>query len=199
MVLALFFPSMTESQKQVAFLKVLTLYSDTEQARVWRQRLTEAEHNAQSIRRALTLITWLCVLSTSLLFFEAVMEPELLDGVSRVLTTVMGAVGLASLASLIAFSCIWVYFHEATKRSCDQCRNFILATLDVFHRADQDTSLAFRARNDPARAAATKVAIARSAGVTECCFPADGELREVERPERELVSGASVPASRLHQ
>jgi hypothetical protein len=126
---------MSKRKQHTAFLKALVLHgSAQEQARL-QERLVRAERDEQCTWRALWLVAVLAVFSCCGICYAAVLVPQFFHNSSHVSVKIFTGIGLASLMCAVAFLAIWVWCRAVLNRIQEECRRFIMATLEPGSRA----------------------------------------------------------------
>ena len=121
---------MSKRKKQTAFLKALVLHGDTEEQDRLQQRIIRAERDEQCAWRALWLVAVLALFSGCGICYSAVLIPHFFHNPSHVAVKFFCGLGLASLICALAFLVCWVCCRMALNHIQEECRRFIMATLE---------------------------------------------------------------------
>jgi hypothetical protein len=127
---------MSQHQKEIAFLKTLTLYGSSAEAQYWRERIHRAEHDERALCHAIGLVTWVLILSICALAYQSILQPELYDELARVVIKILYASSLASVVCLVVFAVGWLYLHQVSNWVYEQARHFVLSVLDRQYRPE---------------------------------------------------------------
>src|SRR6185436_6344629 len=103
---------MSQHEKEIAFLKTLTLYGNCDESRSWRERINSVERDERAVCDAMRLMTWVLVLSLCELGYQNILQPDIFDGLSHLLTKVFSAASLAAAICLVVFAIAWLYLHQ---------------------------------------------------------------------------------------
>jgi hypothetical protein len=133
---------MSKRKKQTAFLKALVLHGNTEERAQLQERMIRAERDEQCAWRALWLVTLLAVFSCCGICYSAVLVPQFFHNSSNVALKIFCGLGLASLICAVAFLCFWVWCRAVLNRIQEECRRFIMATLEPGGRTARSHFLA---------------------------------------------------------
>jgi hypothetical protein len=126
---------MSRRQQQTAFLKALVLHGNTDERAKLEERINRAERDEQCAWRALWLVSLLAMFSCCGICYSAVLVPEFFQNSSHLAVKIFGGLGLASLICALAFLCFWAWCRSVLNRAQEECRRFIMATLEPGHRA----------------------------------------------------------------
>src|SRR3989475_7712037 len=121
---------MSKRRQQVAFLRALVLHGNTEERARLQERMIRAERDEQCAWRALWLVTLLAVFSCCGICYSAVLLPQFFYNSSNVAVRVFCGLGLASLICAVAFLGFWFWCRAVLNRIQEECRRFIMATLE---------------------------------------------------------------------
>lgn len=121
---------MTEYRRQVAFLKTLLSYGDTEGHRILQDRLAQAEKNERCLLCACRLVGLIGSLGLLGLGYSAVLLPEFFHRSSHVLIQLFSALGLGSAMCLLFFIGLWFYYRGIVNRIHDECRRTVTRMLE---------------------------------------------------------------------
>src|SRR5216117_3608067 len=121
---------MSKRTQQTAFLKALVLHGNPEERAKLQERMIRAERDEQCAWRALWLVTLLAVFSCCGICYSAVLVPQLFYSSSNVAVRVFCGLGLASLICAVAFLAFWFWCRSVLNRIQEECRRFIMATLE---------------------------------------------------------------------
>src|SRR5260370_21468333 len=109
---------MSDNQRETAFLRQCIHYDDTAERHKLDERLTQAQRDERCVRCAVWLMALLTALAMAGLCYSAVFLADFPQNKSYLTIKVLGALGLASLISLLAF----VGFLVVHRRALDQRR-----------------------------------------------------------------------------
>ena len=121
---------MSKRRQQTAFLKALVLQGSAQEQAQLQDKLSLAERDEQCAWRALWLVTLLAVFSCCGICYTAVLLPQFFQNSSHVSVKIFCGLGLASLICAVAFLGFWVWCRAALNRIQEDCRRFIMATLE---------------------------------------------------------------------
>jgi len=121
---------MSKRRQQTAFLKALVLQGSTQEQAQLQEKLSLAERDEQCAWRALWLVTLLAVFSCCGICYTAVLLPEFFHNSSHVSVKIFCGLGLASLICAVAFLGFWVWCRAGLNRIQEDCRRFIMTTLE---------------------------------------------------------------------
>jgi len=147
---------MSKRKEQTAFLKALVLHGNPEERAKLQERMIRAERDEQCAWRALWLVSLLAVFSGVGICYGAVLVPHFFHNSSHVAVKIFGGLGLASLICVVAFLCFWVWCRAVLNRIQQECRRFIMATLEPGGRKARSH---FRAPNEEPQAKAPRVIV----------------------------------------
>jgi hypothetical protein len=126
---------MSKRQQQTAFLKALVLHGNTQERAQLQERMIRAERDEQCAWRALWLVTLLAVFSCCGISYTAVLIPQFFHNSSHVAVKIFFGLGLASLICAVTFLGFWFWCRAVLNRIQEECRRFIMATLEPGIRA----------------------------------------------------------------
>ena len=147
---------MSKRKKQTQFLRALVLHGSTEGRAQLQERMFRAERDEQCAWRALWLVTLLAVFSCCGICYSAVLIPQFSQNSSHLVVKIFFGLGLASLICVVAFLCFWVWCRAVLNRIQQECRRFIMATLEPGSRTARSH---FRAPNEEPQAKAQRVIV----------------------------------------
>ena len=133
---------MSKRKQQTAFLKALVLHGNTAEQAKLQERMIRAERDEQCAWRALWLVTLLAVFSCCGICYSAVLVPQFFNNSSHIAVKIFCGLGLASLICAVAFLCFWVWCRAVLNRIQQECRRFIMATLETGSRTARSYFLA---------------------------------------------------------
>ena len=116
---------LSDHQREMSFLRHMMLYSETEERHELEAKLTGAEINERSARRAVWLMAVLTGLALAGLGFAAIMLVDFPQNTSQLIIRIFCALGLASLVSLIAFVGYWIISHATLDDRREDCRRLV--------------------------------------------------------------------------
>ncbi len=132
---------MSKRKQQTAFLKALVLHGNAEERAQLQERMARAERDEQCAWRALWLVTLLAVFSCCGISYSAVLVPQFFHNSSHLAVKVFCGLGLASLICAVAFLGFWFWCRAVLNRIQEECRRFIMATLEPGGRMAQSSRL----------------------------------------------------------
>ena len=118
--------------------------------------MIRAERDEQCAWRALWLVTLLAVFSCCGICYAAVLVPHFFHNSSHVAVKIFCGLGLASLICAVAFLCFWVWCRAVLNRIQQECRRFIMATLEPGSRTARSH---FRAPHEEPQAKTHRVIV----------------------------------------
>lgn len=130
----------SEHQREMAFLRHLMHYDDTDERHKLEEKLTRAERNERCARRAVGLMVVLTALAVVGLGYAALLLEDFPPNTSQFVTRLFCALGLASLVSLLAFVGFWLVSRGKLDDQREGCRR--LATRIVESRLGKPPSVA---------------------------------------------------------
>jgi len=133
---------MSKRKQQTAFLKALVLHGNAAEQAKLQERMIRAERDEQCAWRALMLVTLLAVFSCCGICYSAVLVPQFFNNSSHIAVKIFCGLGLASLICAVAFLCFWVWCRAVLNRIQQECRRFIMATLEPGSRSARSHSRA---------------------------------------------------------
>ena len=148
--------NMSKRRQQTAFLKALVLHGNAEERAKLQERLIRAERDEQCAWRALWLVSLLAVFSCCGICYAIVLVPHFFHNSSQLAVKIFCGLGLASLICAVAFLCFWVWCRAVLNRIQQECRRFIMATLEPGSRTARSH---FRAPNEEPPAKAERVIV----------------------------------------
>jgi hypothetical protein len=119
-----------EHETQAAFLKALIAYEDGEASRQLRESLAKAERESTFIRRAISLMVILFLLSLAGLAYCAQLLPQIFGKPTHFVTTSLCILGLVSLISQLEFGVYLVWHRFAVDRLHKECRRRVLLLVE---------------------------------------------------------------------
>jgi len=126
---------MSKRKQHTAFLKALVLHGNAQEQANLQERLIRAERDEQCAWRALWLVAVLAIFSCCGICYTAVLVPQFIHNSSHVSVKIFTGIGLASLMCAVAFLAFWVWCRAMLNRIQEECRRFIMATLEPRSRA----------------------------------------------------------------
>jgi len=139
---------MSERQKQINFLKVLIRDEESEQHRDLQDRIKRAEQDEKCIRRMLFLAIVVALLSLAGLGYSAVFHPNFFARTTPFIVRLFSAVGLGSLACLIAFVGYWLWHRNMLNGLNEECRRAVLASRHS-HALPSYSAPVFKSNGEP--------------------------------------------------
>jgi hypothetical protein len=121
---------MSKRKSQTEFLKALVLHGNAEERALLQERMIRAERDERCAWRALWLVTLLAVFSCIGICYSAVLLPHFFFNSSHFSVKVFCGLGLASLICAVAYLCFWFWCRAVLNRIQEECRRFIMATLE---------------------------------------------------------------------
>jgi len=113
---------MSDHQRETAFLRQCIHYDDTAERHNLDERLTQAQRDERCVRCAVWLMALLTALAMAGLCYAAVFLADFPQNKSYLTIKVLGALGLASLISLLAFVGFWVVHRRELDHRREECR-----------------------------------------------------------------------------
>lgn len=132
---------MSKRQKQTAFLRTLILHGDGEMRAQLQGRIKQAERDELCVWRALWLVSLLAVLSCVGICYSAVLIPEFFRSSSHFVVRFFFGLGLASMVCAAVFLGFWMWCRGVLNRVQEDCRRFVMATLEAGGRPNYSPSL----------------------------------------------------------
>ncbi|MEW6302083.1 MAG: hypothetical protein AB1705_01335 [Verrucomicrobiota bacterium] len=123
-----------EYQRQTAFLRECIHFEDSEECHQLEERMTQAQRNERCLRRAMVLMAWLTMLAAAGLGYAAVLQGDLLHGVSRLTQLVLRVLcplGVGSLVCLLVFTGVWASYRRELNRLREECRRQVMKLLET--------------------------------------------------------------------
>ncbi len=127
--------TMSKRQQQTAFLKALVLHGNAEERARLQERMIRAERDEKCAWRALWLVSLLAVFSCCGICYTAVLVPQFFYNSSNIAVKVFCGLGLASMICAVAYLGFWFWCRAVLNRVQEECRRFIMATLEPGSRA----------------------------------------------------------------
>ena len=125
---------MSEHQRETAFLRQVIAYDDTAERLKLEERITQAQRDENCARRAVWLMVLLTALAAVGLGYAAVLLGDFPHNLSRFVShfivRVSGALGLASLVSLLAFLGVQVGCRKDLGQRREECRRLAIKLLE---------------------------------------------------------------------
>jgi formate hydrogenlyase subunit 3/multisubunit Na+/H+ antiporter MnhD subunit len=117
---------MSDHQRETAFLRQCIHYDDTAERHKLDERLTQAQRDERCVRCAVWLMALLTALAMAGLCYSAVFLADFPQNKSYLTIKVLGALGLASLISLLAFVGFWVVHRQELDQRREECRRLAM-------------------------------------------------------------------------
>jgi hypothetical protein len=121
---------MSDHQRETAFLRQCILYEDTVERHNLDARLTQAQRDERCVRCAVWLMALLTALAIAGLCYAAVFLADFPQDKSHLAIKVFGALGLASVISLVAFSGFWGVHRKELDLRREECRRLAAKLLE---------------------------------------------------------------------
>jgi formate hydrogenlyase subunit 3/multisubunit Na+/H+ antiporter MnhD subunit len=121
---------MSDHQRETAFLRRCILYEDTVERHHLEARLTQAERDERCVRGAVWLMALLTTLALAGLCYSAVFLADFPQNKSHLTLKVFGALGLASIISLVAFAGFWGVHRKELDQRREECRRLAARLLE---------------------------------------------------------------------
>jgi hypothetical protein len=137
---------MSDHQRETAFLRQCILYEDTVERHKLDERLTQAQRDERCVRCAAWLMALLTALAIAGLCYAAVFLADFPQDKSHLTIKVFGALGLASLISLLGFGGFWIVHRNELDQRREECRR--LATRLLESRLGKPTPTSLRDMRD---------------------------------------------------
>jgi len=119
---------MTERERQAQFLETL-LKDGTGDAQRLKERILQAQHDENCIRRALLLMILVGIFSIVGLGYSAVLLPHFFDNATPLLVKIFCALGLGSLICMMIFGACWLWYRKSSNQINEACRDYIVNDL----------------------------------------------------------------------
>ena len=113
---------MSNHQRETAFLRQCILYDDTTERHRLDARLTQAQRDERCVRCAVWLMALFTALALVGLGYSAVFLADFPQNKSHLPVKLLGALGLASLTSLVAFVGFWGVHRKELDQRREECR-----------------------------------------------------------------------------
>ena len=113
---------MSDRERETAFLRRCIGYEDSEECHDLEARVTQAQQNERSVRRAVWLVIALTAVAVAGLCYAAIFLPDFPRSNSQVAVKVFGALGLASLICLPGFLGYWGIYRKELDVRREECR-----------------------------------------------------------------------------
>jgi len=117
---------MSDHQRETAFLRQCIHYDDTAERHNLDERLTQAQRDERCVRCAVWLMALLTALAMAGLCYAAVFLADFPQNKSYLTIKVLGALGLASLISLLAFVGFWFVHRQELDQRREECRRLAM-------------------------------------------------------------------------
>jgi len=118
-------PDPNEHHKEMSFLNHLMLYGETDERQVMGEKLAGAERNERCARRAVWLMVVFTTMAVLGLGYAVLLLDEFTPNTARFVTRTFGAIGLASLVSLLAFVGFWLVSRGKLDDQREGCRRLV--------------------------------------------------------------------------
>lgn len=129
---------MNEHSRQLAFLKHLLGYDNSQASQELREQLDVAQRNERCVTAACRLVALIGAAGLAGFGYTAVLLPEFFENSSHVLIKVFGALSLGSGFCLVVFIAVALWYRFAANKVRENCRQAIVATLDPRLRSVAD-------------------------------------------------------------
>ena len=121
---------MSDHQRETAFLRQCIHYEDTVERHNLDARLTQAQRDERCVRCAVWLMALLTVLAIAGFCYAALFLADFPQNKSDLALTVFGALGLASLGALVAFTGFWGVHRKELDQRREECRRLAARLLE---------------------------------------------------------------------
>jgi|SRR6185437_7938633 len=159
--------NMSKRKKHSVFLKALILHGDAEGRSLLQEKMQQAERDELCAWRALWLVSLLAAFSCCGICYSAVLIPEFFQNSSHIVVKIFSGLGLASVICAIGFLSFWLWCRGVLNRTHEDCRRFVMATLEPGSRS----KLSVRAADDGLNTGAADVFGARTGLVSAPTVP----------------------------
>ena len=122
--------NMSKRKKQSVFLKALILHGDADGRSLLQEKMQQAERDELCAWRALWLVSLLAAFSCCGICYSAVLIPEFFQNSSHIVVKIFSGLGLASVICAIGFLFFWLWCRGVLNRTHEDCRRFVMATLE---------------------------------------------------------------------
>ena len=120
-------PSHLKLTRETAVLRQCLLYAQRQKLE---ERVTQDQRDERCVRRAVFLMALLTALAVAGLCYSAVFLADFPQNKSHLVIKVFGALGLASLISLLAFVGFWVFHRRELDQRHEECRRLSTRLLE---------------------------------------------------------------------
>ena len=121
---------MSDHQRETAFLRQCILYEDTVERHNLDARLTQAQRDERCVRGTVWLMALLSALAIAGLCYSAVFLADFPQDKSHLTLKAFGALGLASLISLLVFGGFWGVHRKELAQRREECRRMAAKLLE---------------------------------------------------------------------
>jgi hypothetical protein len=133
---------MSKRKKHSVFLKALILHGDGKGRALLGERMQQAERDELCAWRALWLVSLLTAFSCCGICYSAVLIPEFFQNSSHIVVKIFSGLGLASVICAIGFLFFWLWCRGVLNRAHEDCRRFVMATLEPGSRSKLSVPIA---------------------------------------------------------
>lgn len=120
---------MSEHQNEMAFLRHLLVYDNTEERHTLEERIAQVQRDERSVVRAAWLMALFTVLAATGLAYGAIVEENFPYNESQFVVRVSCNLGLASLMCLVAYAGLLTVHRKKLNRLREECRQLITRLL----------------------------------------------------------------------
>ncbi len=114
----------------MTFLRQCLLYDDTGKRHQLEESITQLQRDERCVRRAVWLMGLLTALAAAGLCYSALFLADFPQNKSHLAIKLFGALGLASLISLLAFVAFWVVHRKELDQGREECRRLAAKLLE---------------------------------------------------------------------
>ncbi len=123
---------MSEHQKDTEFLRRIIVYGDTEEHHDLEKRITQVQRDERCVQRVALAAVLFALAAMVGLAYTAILEENFPYNESQLLVTILYAVFLASVISLVTFSLLLIVYRKRLNRLREECRHLVTKLVE-FH------------------------------------------------------------------
>ena len=121
---------MSDHEKHTEFLRQCILYDESARRQELHQGITKIQRDARCVRRAAWLMAMLTALVVAGLGYEMILVDNFPYNLPQFIITVICALGMGSLTSLLAFMGLGMVYRMKLDRHREECRQLVARLLE---------------------------------------------------------------------
>jgi len=121
---------MSEHQKHTEFLRQCILYDESARRQELHEGITQIQHDARCVRRAVWLMALLIALVVAVLGYEVILVDNFPYNLPQFVINIISGLGLGSLISLLAFLVLGLVYRKKLDQQREECRQLVTRLLE---------------------------------------------------------------------